>query len=195
MDVAEQLFAERGLEAVSLRTVNGEAGYSVAALHYHFGTREGLVQALLTRSQPPMLERRERMLAALRASREPPPLERIVEALVMPLAQSVLEDPERGSRAMRFLARLYFDHSPHMATVLDDSLTLFLPLLRRALPGMDRRTLVKRWSMAAELTLSVASRVPSCEDGLSPAGRADLEGAFAELVKFIVGGLRNGPED
>jgi AcrR family transcriptional regulator len=106
MDVAEQLFAERGLEAVSLRTVNGEAGYSVAALHYHFGTREGLVQALLTRSQPPMLERRERMLAALRASREPPPLERIVEALVMPLAQSVLEDPERGSRAMRFLARL-----------------------------------------------------------------------------------------
>src|ERR1700685_4032256 len=64
MDAAERLFAERGIEAVSLRTINAEAGYSVAALHYHFATRDGLVRALLARAQPPMLAWRAQCGAA-----------------------------------------------------------------------------------------------------------------------------------
>jgi len=77
LDAAERLFAERGIDAVSLRTINATAGYSVAALHYHFGTRDGLIRALLARAQPPMLACRDRLIARLRTMADPP-LEGIV---------------------------------------------------------------------------------------------------------------------
>jgi AcrR family transcriptional regulator len=189
MDVAEQLFAERGIDAVSLRTINAEAGYSVAALHYHFGTRDALIQALLARAQPPMLQRRTKMLEPL-AHLKRPELQRIVEALVMPLAVGVFEDPVGGPRTLRFLARLYFDRSPYMAHVLDESLALFMPLLRRAVPNLEERTLIRRWILAAELALASASRLPILDKAPARAERAELEAAFAELVDFIVGGLR-----
>lgn len=133
MDTAERLFAERGVDAVSLRTINAEAGYSVAALHYHFGTRDGLIRALLARAQPPMFDRRAQMVAELRTLTDPP-LERIVEALVLPLAVGVFEKRGAGAIRLRFLTRMYFDGSPYMAGVIEESLELFLPLLRRALP-------------------------------------------------------------
>ena len=49
MNAAERLFAERGIDAVSLRTINAEAGYSVAALHYHFASKAALGEALIAR--------------------------------------------------------------------------------------------------------------------------------------------------
>ncbi len=81
MNAAERLFAERGIDAVSLRTINTEAGYSVAALHYHFGTRDGLVKALLQRAQPAMFQQRATMVSALEVQ-EHPQVEAIVQALV-----------------------------------------------------------------------------------------------------------------
>src|SRR5690606_34302091 len=106
MDAAERLFAERGVDAVSLRTINAEAGYSVAALHYHFATRDGLIRALLARAQPPMLERRTQMTAELSALPDPP-LEKIAQALVRPMSVGLL-DRRAGASRLRFLARLYF---------------------------------------------------------------------------------------
>ena len=91
MNAAERLFAERGIDAVSLRTINTEAGYSVAALHYHFGTRDGLVRALLQRAQPAMFQQRAAMVAHLEA-KEHPEVEEIVEALVHPLTAGMLEN-------------------------------------------------------------------------------------------------------
>ena len=49
LDCAEDLFGRHGLEGVSLRTINAEAGLSPAALHYHFGSKQLLVEALLFR--------------------------------------------------------------------------------------------------------------------------------------------------
>lgn len=197
MDVAERLFAERGIEAVSLRTINAEAGYSVAALHYHFGTRDGLVRALLERAQPPMFERRERMVAELRPLARPP-LERIVEALVLPLTEGLFEKQGNGGYSLRFLTRLYFDRSPYMAGVLEESLRMFLPLLRRALPGCDDATLTRRWALASELAVSALARAETlhraAHRGARRAARkngaSDPAQLVRELVSFIAGGLR-----
>lgn len=196
MDVAERLFAERGIDAVSLRTINAEAGYSVAALHYHFATRDGLIRALLARAQPPILEARARMLAELQ-SLPHPPLERIVDALVRPLAVGMLERPKESVRRLRFLARLYFDRSPYMANALADGLQLFLPLLRKALPAVDDRTLTRRWIFAAELAQHALANTVELHVGAvaeHAAGAEDFERFLCELVTFISGGLRAGLE-
>src|SRR5690606_6030874 len=191
MDAAERLFAERGVDAVSPRTINAEAGYSVAALHYHFATRDGLIRALLARAQPPMLERRTQMTAELSALPDPPP-EKIAQALVRPMSVGLL-DRRAGASRLRFLARLYFDRSPYMASMLEESVELFLPLLRRALPGFDDHTLKRRWTFASELAARALANAQTLHENAGSRGKlraAELERFLQELENFIVGGLR-----
>lgn len=192
MDAAERLFAERGIDAVSLRTINAEAGYSVATLHYHFATRDGLIRALLARAQPPMLERRARMLTALGVL-PAPPLEDIVQALIHPLSAGLLEKRSSEASRLRFLTRLYFDRSPYMARTLEASLELFLPLLRRALPGLDDYSLALRWTFASELATRALANVQKLQEGAGRRGEpgaAEFERFLRELERFIAGGLR-----
>jgi AcrR family transcriptional regulator len=191
MDTAERLFGDRGIDAVSLRTINTEAGYSVAALHYHFGTRDGLIRALLARAQPSMLASRDRMVAELRPLAKPP-LERIVDALVAPLTIGLLANQADGARRLRFLARLYFDRSPWVAGTVAEGLAIFLPLLRRALPELDEGTLKRRWAIASELAahaVANARELHSGAVGCRHMGRGGLERFLGELVQFIAGGL------
>lgn len=192
MDAAERLFAERGIDAVSLRTINAAAGYSVAALHYHFGTRDGLIRALLARAQPPMLDCRDRLVAELRNVADPP-LERIVEALVAPLTVALFDTRTNGAFRLRFLARLYFDRSPWMAGVVEEALGIFLPLLRRALSALDENSLKRRWALASELAAHAVANAPELHERAGrrgQIGRAALERFQRELVSFIAGGLR-----
>jgi AcrR family transcriptional regulator len=193
MNAAERLFAERGIDAVSLRTINAEAGYSVAALHYHFGTRDGLVRALLQRAQPAMFQQRATMVADL-ATQAHPQVEAIVEALVFPLTAGMLGNFSAGVAQLRFLVRLSFDRSPYLAKTLDDSVALFRPLLRRALPQLDARTLTRRWLLAADLAQHALAN--ALEVHLDAAAsdavptRAQLDHFQRDLVAFISGGLR-----
>jgi AcrR family transcriptional regulator len=192
MDAAERLFAERGIDAVSLRTINAEAGYSVAALHYHFATRDGLIRALLARAQPRMFAERARRIEALSHEREPA-LESIVAALLLPLTVGMLEDFTASVAKLRFLVRLSFDRSPYLAHTIEQSFALFRPLLQRALPQLDEPTLTRRWRFAADLAQHALAN--ALEDHLgSPAGsapqRAQFEQFLRDLAAFISGGLR-----
>jgi AcrR family transcriptional regulator len=192
LDAAERLFAERGIDAVSLRTINSEAGYSVAALHYHFATRDGLIRALLARAQPRMFAERARMIEAL-GREAAPALESIVAALLVPLTAGMLEDFAASVQKLRFLVRLSFDCSPYLARTLEESYALFRPLLRRALPALDEPTLMRRWRFAADLAQHALANALEGHLG-QPAGAAPTRTQFAEFLRdlgdFISGGLR-----
>src|SRR6478736_3259068 len=58
LDVAEGLFVEHGFEATSLRQLTAAAGVNLAAVNYHFGSKEELFQAVLTRRLDPMNQER-----------------------------------------------------------------------------------------------------------------------------------------
>lgn len=87
LDVAERLFAEDGIDRVSVRRVQAEAGVNVAAVHYHFGTREALVRAVLRRRVEPLNAARLAALdAVLDASgSELPRLEDVLGAFIRPV--------------------------------------------------------------------------------------------------------------
>src|SRR5215217_4112513 len=107
LDAAEQLFAERGIAAVSLREVGAAAGQrNNSAVQYHFGSREGLVDAVYERRMVPINDER----AALLASVPDGDVRRLVEALVVPLAGA-------DTAYLRFLARAVADGA---LQVLDD---------------------------------------------------------------------------
>src|SRR5712691_4179518 len=65
LDAAEQLFMEHGFEATSLRSLTTAAGVNLAAVNYHFGSKEELFQAVLTRRLDPMNQERVELLDAL----------------------------------------------------------------------------------------------------------------------------------
>ncbi|KQZ74949.1 hypothetical protein ASD66_00765 [Nocardioides sp. Root151] len=98
---AERLFAERGVEFVSLRQIGERAGQrNNSAVQYHFGTKEGLIRALYDLRLVPLQEERSRLLA----THESPSLPDLADAYVTPLADLVIDS--RGDSAYaRFIDR------------------------------------------------------------------------------------------
>src|SRR4249920_224479 len=68
LDAAEALFMEHGFEATSLRLITTAAGVNLAAANYHFGSKEELFQAVLTRRLDPMNRDRMQLLSAYEAA-------------------------------------------------------------------------------------------------------------------------------
>jgi AcrR family transcriptional regulator len=97
---AERLFAEQGIGAVALRHVNQAANQrNMSAAHYHFGSREGLVRAVLMYRWPGLDGRREAMLANRPGPRD---LRFYLEAFILPLIEELMPR-EEGNYYLRFM--------------------------------------------------------------------------------------------
>ena len=100
--VAERLFAERGVDAVTVRDIVKAAGQrNSSAVQYHFGNKAGLLQAILNPHQARLDARRAEMFDELG---ERPALYELIEVLVRPLAS--LLDSESGRHYIRIRAQL-----------------------------------------------------------------------------------------
>lgn len=106
MEVAERLFATRGIEAVTLREIQEAAGQSnTSVIRYHFGSRDGLIRALIEHRHRGLGPLREEMLAQMRqAGKEADP-----RAVVWLVAQPLAESIRAGEMYAPFLARLAED--------------------------------------------------------------------------------------
>lgn len=132
---AERLFAERGIEAVALRQVNQAANQkNMSAAHYHFGSRDGLVEAVLKYRLSRLDVRRRELLARGGAVRD---VRFYLEAFIAPLAEELRPRPE-GNHYLRFVReyaryRGEFDFARHVSpagvTIYDalEGLVSYLP--------------------------------------------------------------------
>jgi AcrR family transcriptional regulator len=103
MEVAERLFATRGIEAVTLREIQEAAGQSnTSVIRYHFGSRDGLIRALIAFRQRTLGAERQEMLAQMREDGKEADPRAVVWLLVRPLANSI----KAGEMFVPFLARL-----------------------------------------------------------------------------------------
>ncbi len=104
---AEELFVERGIDAVSMREINRHAGQrNASSLHYHFASRDNLLESLIDWRMPPVNKRRHEMVELCR--RAPPEEKRrkLTEAIVMPLAETMFER-NPPNHWIRLHARIY----------------------------------------------------------------------------------------
>jgi len=102
---AETLFATRGLDGVSLNEITKNAGQrNASALNYHFGGKDGLLEAILDKHQPALDAERQRMLEKFESTEEAS-LRGLVEVLVLPLVAK-LDDPDGGPEYIRVMAQL-----------------------------------------------------------------------------------------
>ena len=191
LDQAELLFAEHGLNGVSLRAINAAADLSPAALHYHFGSKRALVEALLERHMSLLMEQRRQLLDALETSAQPPSARSVLDALVRPLAELLAREGEAGHRYLRLLSRLQADGDLDERFVLEHyrgGVDRLEPLLQRALLDLPPAVVRLRLALAIELMLRALA------DWQSLAGsRSDdplsLEDLVVSLLDFLDGAL------
>jgi AcrR family transcriptional regulator len=111
ISVAEMLFATRGVQAVSLNEINKAAEQRHgSACQYHFGNKDGLIQAILDKHVPPIAEQRNVLFDAMEREGGAPRLEQVVRAFVRPVAAKLL-DPDGGKEFIRLNAQLVATHS------------------------------------------------------------------------------------
>ena len=145
VETAERLFAERGIEAVSLRDVSKDAGQrNHNAAQYHFGDRAGLVAAVYEHRMHVVNERRHAMLATVETAGREADIAALAAAIVEPLAAVVAEtDGWYG----RFLARTQWDPYAHAVLVGLPVLSSYVracDLVGRALGDVPRRLRAER---------------------------------------------------
>jgi len=173
LDVAERLFAEQGFAATSLRHIIAEAGVNLAAIHYHFGSKEELLDELVGRLAGPVNAERIARLERLEAEMGEAPLavERIIEAFIRPGAEMACQHPESS----RMLGRMYAEGL--MPTLVERHFKptgkRFVVALRRALPDLTEQEFLWRvdFMIGAMSHAMVHSQVlgPHAADGGGPA--------------------------
>jgi AcrR family transcriptional regulator len=193
--VAERLFAAHGFAGVSVRQLTAAAGVNLAAVNYHFGSKEGLLAAIFERHCRPINEERLRRLGdcAERATR-PPLLEQIIAAFIEPaLASSA--DRGGGATFTRLRATLSVEHNELaralIARYFDATSQRFVGALARALPHLPRAELFWRFHFllgALYYSTIDPSRIAHLSDGLCDAG--DVEAVLTQMVPFIAAGFR-----
>ena len=133
---AERLFAEKGIDNVSLREINRAAGQkNVAALHYHFGTREMLLEAIFEHRMDGINRRRVAMLDAMEAAAPVTQVRPVVAAMVAPLAEQ-LDPTVRGQHYVRFLAQVISDPGIDLGGLVRDKFDHGMARTRDLLRGL-----------------------------------------------------------
>ncbi|GAB4353921.1 MAG: hypothetical protein Kow006_19400 [Gammaproteobacteria bacterium] len=198
LDAAERLFADRGFDATSLRTITAEAGVNLAAVNYHFGSKAGLLEEVFTRRVAPLNEVRLAQLAALQreCAPESPGVEAILTTFIEPALQAS-RDPARGGMVfMRLLGRSYAEPNEQirrfMPGLYEEIKIRYGEALGAAVPHLPAADLYWRmhfvvgtiaYTMAGTDALQLLASCPVCDP-------EDVEGITERLVTFLSAGMR-----
>ena len=193
LDAAEELFTSRGLD-VPVRDIVAAAGANVAAVNYHFGSREGLVTAVLRHKWAAMAKCRAE---ALRSLLERSPSPEVREVIAAHVAATVAFCEQEGDGAERWLevtGDLWLTRHP---AITGDGVTgepvddLWEELLRAALPHLPDDLFRARLGFAMDLLIT--GRRVSLPPMFRPGPTLDDVRHREALIDFVTAGLASPP--
>lgn len=195
---AETLFMERGYAATSLRMITAKAKVNLAAVNYHFGSKDSLIREVFERRLGPLNAARLAYLDRLeqKAQGRPLAVEQIVEAIVVPVLQ-VSRDPLGGGAVfLRLLGRAISEPAHFVRETLPayyrDVIVRFKDAFSRALPHLPEQDLA--WRM--HFMFGAMSYTMAGNDALQLIGSCRLDGAddaeaiIRRLIPFLAAGLK-----
>lgn len=195
LDAAERLFAEHGIDGVSLARITAAAGArNASATQYHFGSKTELLQAIFARRMEVVNRRRLELLARADPAAGGTALRRIAEALVIPFAEQ-LDGGPGGKAYVRFVAQVYADPRLRMWDLVrgrhDEGVRRIAEITPELLPEVPRRVVRQRLALATTLTIhALADRERAVAAGAPEARLPGAMAAFvAGLIDMIVGAL------
>ena len=197
LDTAERLFADHGFAATSLRQITAEAQVNLAAVNYHFKSKEALLSAVIERRLGPINKRRMELLDEMeaRSSNGQLDLKEAVLAFMRPAFEAKSAKPDEVKHFPRLMARVMAEpgewSAPVLLPVLHQITNRFMPIFQQAM-GVEDRTMVlwgaqfgigcmTRCLIAPEFIYNITGRELPPE---SP------EQILDRLVCFVVGGMK-----
>jgi len=197
LDAAEELFMQHGFEGTSMRTLTAKAGVNLAAVNYHFGSKDALIEAVFRRRLDPMnaariaeLDRLEN--AAGGAALAP---EAIIRAF-LGASLALIEDAKCGGRNfIRLLGRAYTEPSKPIRVLIGQlyapAMSRFKSAFERALPELPKEELIWRMHfMFGTLAYTVAATdTVQLIAGCKPEDRYDAALLEERLTAFLYAGV------
>jgi AcrR family transcriptional regulator len=202
LDAAERLFMESGYEGTSMRMITGEAEVNLAAVNYHFGSKEALLREVFRRRLAWL--NRER-LAALdeledKAAGEPLKPSAILEAFFGTLLRMGTDEALGGMTFLRLLGRTLTEPADFIRTFFAgeyaEVIERFKRALFRSLPEVPQEEIIWRFHlMLGAVSYAIAGTdalqvVTGCELDLDNEGPNAAKQLAARVMPFLLGGLR-----
>ena len=197
LNVSHKLFAEKGFNGASIREIAKECGVNIAAINYHFGNKQQLIDQVLERRLNNLFDIRKSMLDELNQG-DPNKvcnLEQILHAFIAPALFMINDEHQGGRIFMQVLARAYAEQSEALHDLMKDRYTPiikeFAEAIGLACPELPRETIFWRfhfiigaltYTMGHFGATSVARQMPEAEY---------FEKSVAELIKFAKAALSN----
>jgi AcrR family transcriptional regulator len=191
LDATRSLIAEHGEDGVTLRGITDAAGANVAAVSYHFGSKEALCRATCEQAVSELIGEQ---IQGLRQLGDDASLEEIAAAWARPVIRAVSGSSGEAQCLLRIVARLVADPPPELRDWMASSIACadaeLLRPLRHALPGVPDDELRIRMEFAAGMLHFIATGNTRCD--LATKTEEDVERL---LVPVIAGALAGGATD
>ena len=186
LDAAEKLFGKSGFDATSLRDITAEADVNLAAVNYHFQSKESLIDSVIARRIEPVNQKR---LSMLESAGPNPNLEQILIAFLAPVLNQDLSGAfELLARILAtpdmFVTRLF---KTHLASIVER----FSEAIGKALPELSRTEILWRLHFTGGAMAHVLARshlLPELMPGFPEP--PDRQAILARLVTFAAAGFR-----
>jgi len=198
-EAAEELFAERGFESVSVRDITKRAGMNIASINYHFGSRDGLVAGVMIRYITPINDERLARIEALerRWPGKAVPLEEILDAFVRPLATQVRKSDLSERLFLKLIGRMFGEQAAAMPPVVEEQFKLvlgrFSKALSRALPTLAVDEILWRMHFVmGAMVHAMAQDEVLLRISQGASGNPTVEATLSRFIRFAIAGLRNG---
>ncbi|MEM8502641.1 MAG: TetR/AcrR family transcriptional regulator [Cyanobacteria bacterium P01_D01_bin.1] len=194
LNVAECLLAENGYAGTTLRNVVSKANVNLAAVHYHFGSKEDLLKAVIARISGPVVSGQLAALAALIEKDVPLSVAAILRAYLEPALTCAMGCREAHPLRGQFIGRSRTEPEPMQSIAAEQfqpSTEKFLDALQQALPDQTRSQL--NWKLDLVVACLIRSLFKAGQPNavLSTHTPDGLEQAITKLIAFLTPGLES----
>jgi AcrR family transcriptional regulator len=203
LDAAESLFAEKGFSETSLRTITSAAGVNLAAVNYHFGSKEQLIQAVFARFLDPFSEHLNTQLLERfnQPDENPPELKELLELFAYTVYAMRSERLKTKDQTFVKLIGLAFNQGEgHLLKFIrekyGDVFTRYMGLYRRACPNVSDDELFWRIQFAlgaAMFSLSGFEILGKIAPKETISETPDVITVYKYIIPFLVSGMSAEP--
>jgi AcrR family transcriptional regulator len=197
LDAAEAAFADAGYSGASMRSIVRKAKVNLATVYYYFGSKNGLMEAVLKRRLGPLRVEHLEILREFEreANGEPLPVEKILEAMLLPPLRLVAAPAAKRQAVTRLIGRIVTEPDPQTQEILrtqrSEVRAAFLKSLRASLPQVSDVDVQWRmefvWGALAFILCNSHTIAMQTHGACNP---VDASKVLSEMIKFFSAGFR-----
>ena len=194
LNTTEKIISEKGFSSISLRTISNEAKTNLAAVNYHFGNKEKLIEMMLERRLNNLFQLRINLLDKLESgSSEPCNIKQVLEAFIAPAITMSNDNHQGGKRFMQVLARAYAEKSEYLHTLLSkryaNVIKRFAIAIQRACPHLADQVIFWRFHFIMGSLIYVMADFGASSRSNDLSDTEYFNACCNELIDFAVNSL------